>query len=80
MRMKQRPPGRRPAMPRLARTAMACMVSLGLTGCVLNTEHPDAMLDVPAKYGNAPRAAKAAEPRPEWWRGFGSPELTGLVE
>ena len=80
MRMKQRPPGRRPAMPRLARTAMACMVSLGLTGCVLNTEHPDAMLDVPAKYGNAPRAAKAAEPRPEWWRGFGSPELTSLVE
>lgn len=53
----------------------------GLTGCILNTERPDPNLPIPAKYLEAARGpADAAVPALDWWRGFKSRELTGLIE
>ncbi len=69
---------RRPV--RRLRPALAALLALGLGGCVLNTEHPAANLEVPAHYRGAARNADAATPSAGWWRGFGSPELTRLVE
>jgi outer membrane protein, multidrug efflux system len=49
-----------------------------LFGCTLEAEKPELALDTPAKY----RAAngEAATPKLDWWRGFGSRELTTLID
>ncbi|HLH97305.1 MAG TPA: efflux transporter outer membrane subunit [Xanthobacteraceae bacterium] len=49
-----------------------------LAGCTLESEKPELALDTPAKYraGNG----EAATPRLDWWRGFGSRELTALID
>jgi NodT family efflux transporter outer membrane factor (OMF) lipoprotein len=55
-------------------------VSLG--GCML-TGAPDPALDIPQAYARGarnPAAAEAALPPLDWWRGFRSRELTGIVE
>ncbi|WP_421916544.1 efflux transporter outer membrane subunit [Mesorhizobium sp.] len=65
---------------RLGRLSLVSLIGLGLSGCVLGTEHPDTALEVPAAYGNGPRHPDAAVPSLDWWRGFRSEELTGLVE
>jgi outer membrane protein, multidrug efflux system len=63
------------------RAAIACL-ALGcapmLAGCIFNSERPDLALDFPDAY----RAGRgtSAPPALDWWRGFRSSELTGLVE
>jgi outer membrane protein, multidrug efflux system len=53
----------------------------GLAGCFLGTERPDPAIPIPARYREAPRGpADAAVPALDWWRGFRSKELTGLIE
>jgi len=49
-----------------------------LSGCIFSSERPDLALDVPPAY----RAGRgySAPPALDWWRGFRSTELTGLVE
>ncbi len=49
-----------------------------LSGCIFSSERPDLALDVPPAY----RAGRgySAPPALDWWRGFRSAELTGLVE
>ena len=49
-----------------------------LSGCILSSERPDVALDVPPAY----RAGRGvtAPPALDWWRGFRSAELTGLIE
>src|SRR4051812_47704611 len=57
------------------------LVAPALSGCFLGTEHPDPALPIPAKYREASRGpADAAVPALDWWRGFRSKELTGLIE
>ncbi|MEH2512679.1 multidrug efflux system outer membrane protein [Nitrobacteraceae bacterium AZCC 1564] len=57
------------------------LLAPGLSGCFLGTERPDPAIPIPAKYGEAPRGpADAAVPALDWWRGFRSKELTGLIE
>lgn len=52
-----------------------------LSGCILHTERPDPNLPIPARYQEAARGpADAAVPALDWWRGFRSSELTGLIE
>ena len=52
-----------------------------LSGCFLTTEMPNGPpLDVPPHYRAANGKSAAALPAPDWWRGFRSRELTGLVE
>ncbi len=49
-----------------------------LSGCIFSSERPDLALDVPPDY----RAGHGvtAPPALDWWRGFRSRELTGLIE
>ncbi len=50
-----------------------------LTGCI-QTPRPDPALDVPQAFSNAPRDRAAAPPRADWWKAFGSAELTRMVQ
>jgi multidrug efflux system outer membrane protein len=51
-----------------------------LSGCMLESQKPELALDTPGKYRAAHGAADAAVPKIEWWRGFRSRELVGLIE
>jgi outer membrane protein, multidrug efflux system len=74
----------RPAPSGLCRLAVRGAV-LGLislfTGCVLTQDLPDPALEVPGAYRSAGSGNQdAALPAIDWWRGFGSPELSALIE
>ncbi|WP_348637557.1 efflux transporter outer membrane subunit [Bradyrhizobium sp. ISRA443] len=66
---------------RRASTLLALALTPGLSGCILGSERPDLNLDMSATYRAAPKGdADAAVPAVDWWRGFGSGELTSLME
>jgi NodT family efflux transporter outer membrane factor (OMF) lipoprotein len=70
-----------PGGRRLARSlAVLCLVAAS-SGCILTKDLPDPALDIPEGYKQA-RSSKAADAPPtlDWWRGFRSRELTGLME
>jgi len=61
------------------------IVVLGLVassaGCILTKDLPDPALDLPGGYKAARlTTARDAPPTLDWWRGFRSRELTGLME
>jgi NodT family efflux transporter outer membrane factor (OMF) lipoprotein len=64
---------------RLARVAALCAAPL-LAGCWLRPDPPDLKLDVPDSYVTARKGPDTAVPALDWWRGFGSRELTLLME
>jgi NodT family efflux transporter outer membrane factor (OMF) lipoprotein len=70
-----------PGGARLARSfAMLCVVASS-AGCILTKDLPDPALEVPDGYKAARlTTAKDAPPTLDWWRGFRSRELTGLME
>jgi NodT family efflux transporter outer membrane factor (OMF) lipoprotein len=47
---------------------------------MLTQDIPDPALDVPNGYKRAGKVDPAKLPALDWWRGFGSPELTSLME
>ncbi|HEY3641499.1 MAG TPA: efflux transporter outer membrane subunit [Xanthobacteraceae bacterium] len=51
-----------------------------MSGCNLESVKPELALDTPGKYRAAHGAAEAAVPKLDWWRGFHSRELVGLIE
>jgi NodT family efflux transporter outer membrane factor (OMF) lipoprotein len=51
-----------------------------LAGCWLRPDLPDPKLDVPETYVTARKGSDQALPALDWWRGFGSRELTLLME
>jgi NodT family efflux transporter outer membrane factor (OMF) lipoprotein len=51
-----------------------------LAGCLLPNEIIPAAIPLPPAYRAGPRHADAALPSVVWWRGFGSKELTALIE
>jgi NodT family efflux transporter outer membrane factor (OMF) lipoprotein len=51
-----------------------------LSGCMLESVTPELALDTPGKYRAASSASEAAMPKLDWWRGFHSRELVGLIE
>jgi NodT family efflux transporter outer membrane factor (OMF) lipoprotein len=61
---------------------VALLLAPALSGCFfLGTERPEINLDIPAHYREAARGAPdAALPALDWWRGFRSKELTGLMK
>src|SRR5690349_1759243 len=59
-------------------TALCLAASSG--GCLLSKDIPDAALDVPPSYRSGGPADPDAPPTLDWWRGFGAPELTVLME
>jgi multidrug efflux system outer membrane protein len=68
-----------PRFHRIAAIAAASLC-LGLSGCILGSEHPALDLDIPNGYRQAPHPSDAAVPVLDWWRGFRSTELTALME
>jgi NodT family efflux transporter outer membrane factor (OMF) lipoprotein len=68
-----------PRFHRIAAIAAAALC-LGLSGCILGSEHPALDLDIPNGYRQAPHPSDAAVPVLDWWRGFRSAELTALME
>jgi multidrug efflux system outer membrane protein len=66
---------------RIARFFCIVLLSFGLSGCILGPERPELNLDIPDGYREgSSRAPDAALPALDWWRGFRSRELTGLLE
>jgi outer membrane protein, multidrug efflux system len=52
-----------------------------LSGCILGSERPELLLEVPAAYRAAPKGdADSAVPAVDWWRGFRSKELAALMD
>ena len=66
---------------RLARLFAVLGLVTGSAGCILTKDLPDPALDIPEGYKQA-RSSKASDAAPtlDWWRGFRSRELTGLME
>jgi NodT family efflux transporter outer membrane factor (OMF) lipoprotein len=65
---------------RVASTVVCIASSLLLAGCLVGQEKPNVALDIPGAYRTPVRNPDAALPTPDWWRGFRSRQLTGLVE
>ena len=61
------------------RLATLCLV-VNLAGCVLTQDIPDPALEIPGAYKAAGRVDSNGQPKLDWWRGFGSSELTSLME
>ncbi len=68
---------------RLCRNIAALSVvtlSLGLSGCILGSEHPALDLEIPTSYREDRHPSDRAVPALDWWRGFRSRELIGFIE
>jgi NodT family efflux transporter outer membrane factor (OMF) lipoprotein len=59
--------------------ASVCLAPL-LAGCWLRPDPPDLNLDIPTSYVTARKGPDSGLPALDWWRGFGSRELTLLME
>jgi multidrug efflux system outer membrane protein len=70
------------AVALLERTSLGLIVflALNLVGCVLTIDMPDPALDIPHAYKGAGSTSEDALSQLDWWRGFGSRELTELME
>jgi multidrug efflux system outer membrane protein len=65
----------------LARSFAVLGLVASSAGCILTKDLPDPALEVPEGYKAARLAtAQDAPPTLDWWRGFRSRELTGLME
>src|SRR3989442_3763363 len=61
------------------RSALGWIVTAGfLTGCTLQASRPPAAT-APEKFTQAAESAAAKWPSSDWYHGFGSPELDGLI-
>ena len=65
---------------RATRSLATLCLAVNLAGCVLTQDVPDPALDIPGAYKAAGAITPNGQPRLDWWRGFGSPELTSLME
>ena len=65
---------------RLAPVAVALLLTAPLSGCLLPNNIIPAGIPIPGRYREAPRHPDVALPSVVWWRGFGSKELTDLIE
>jgi outer membrane protein, multidrug efflux system len=70
-----------PGGARLARSLAVLALVASSAGCILTKDIPDPALEIPDGYKAARLStAKDAPPTLDWWRGFRSRELTGLME
>jgi NodT family efflux transporter outer membrane factor (OMF) lipoprotein len=58
---------------------LAYLALVLLAGCSLGPRYQAPEHEVPAAYRATLASAATAWPGPEWWRGFGSPELDALI-
>ncbi len=52
----------------------------GLAGCDLGPDYQRPALDIPPAFRASEATAEAAWPSADWWRGFGSAQLNGLID
>ena len=64
-------------LPNYRRFALAAM--LCLAGCDLGPSFSKPDAEIPPAFRASPDTSQAAWPAPDWWRGFGSPELDMLI-
>lgn len=62
------------------RSGAVGLAAILLSGCILQKDLPDPALDIPAAYKEAPGRQIHQPPALDWWRSFGSAELTTLME
>ena len=65
---------------RLAPVLIGLCLAQPLSGCFIDTEHPDPELETADKYKYGPRQPYLELPALDWWRNFQSAELTKLME
>jgi multidrug efflux system outer membrane protein len=65
---------------RAARWLAGLCIAASSAGCILTSDLPDPALDIPQAYKARKPSDEDARPPLDWWRGFGSPELTSLME
>jgi NodT family efflux transporter outer membrane factor (OMF) lipoprotein len=68
------------ALRRSLRWCVAVALAASSAGCLLTQDIPDPALDIPNRYKAAASADSVAPPTLDWWRGFGSRQLTDLME
>ncbi len=86
--MRQRPRGAAdgglvaaaPHLDRAARWLAALCLLVTSAGCILTQDLPNPALDIPQGYKAGKPSDAGTPPKLDWWRGFGSPELTDLME
>ena len=61
-------------------TGCALPLALLLGACDLGPDYQRPAIAIPAAFRATPATAAAAWPSEDWWRGFNSPELNGLIE
>jgi NodT family efflux transporter outer membrane factor (OMF) lipoprotein len=72
---------RNPGGQRLLRWSAVLGLVACSAGCILTKDLPDPALEIPEGYKSARRSTATDAPPPlDWWRGFRSRELTGLME
>jgi multidrug efflux system outer membrane protein len=69
-----------PFVDRAAKWLAALCIVASSAGCILTRDLPDPALDIPDGYKAARLTTRDAPPTLDWWRGFRSTELTGLME
>jgi multidrug efflux system outer membrane protein len=69
-----------PHVVRASRWLAALCLAMSSVGCVLTQDLPDPALDIPGAYKAAGAVTPNGQPKLDWWRGFGSSELTSLME
>jgi len=70
----------RESVRRAAGWGVSAIALLALAGCDLGPDYHRPDLEIPPAYRASTATAAAAWPAEDWWRGFGSPELTSLVD
>lgn len=58
----------------------AVLAPMGLAACNLGPFYSRPKVDIPEQFRATAESAAAAWPSPDWWRGFSSPELDGLID
>lgn len=65
---------------RIARTALSCVCAAALSGCLSIGQPPSLNnADIPAVFEQGAQVDAPIWPAPDWWRGFQSAELDGLI-
>jgi multidrug efflux system outer membrane protein len=60
--------------------ACSVVVALSVAGCGRWGDPVDPALDIPSAYRATAITAAAEFPSPDWWTGFGSPQLNALIQ
>ena len=68
-------------MPRMPHASHAWLLALALplSACDLGPDYARPAVAIPAAFRATADSAEAAWPAPDWWHGFGSPELDRLI-